>query len=81
MVMLPCGSAVVPRQAGYEGYHFEEEQQRRVPDQRLDAFDGASLVRHQRQRHDNAVKPDELAEKDRQRRHEQLPGSTKSTAS
>ena len=38
-----------------------------------DGFDGALLLPHQRQGDDNAVNPDELAEKDRQRRHGRLP--------
>jgi hypothetical protein len=39
----------------------------RAPDQPVHGFDRALLLRHQRQRRDDAVNPDELAEKNRQR--------------
>jgi hypothetical protein len=59
-------------EAGNEADHFDEQQEGRAADQCIDGLDRALFLRDQRQRRDDAVKPDELAEKDRQRRHAQL---------
>jgi hypothetical protein len=59
--------------AGQQAEHFAEQQKRRVPDQRIDAFEAGSFVRHHRRGRDDAVKPDQLAEEGRQRQHGQAP--------